>query len=161
MDNEIKQDFIESEIYKMTVFNVKNMFKSVLGDIVNVDEMKLYQHQSFMELVIPFRSQVMVQDMTDKLESLMKLRILYAAKSLDTKIYKVMAYSTPVENDMYIVFLDSLQYGIAESITVHVFDSIETMLFKVQSYKKSVSLDKNMKMLDSQSYKEMLKEFIN
>lgn len=111
-------------------------------------------------MVIPLRSQVMAEDMTEKLDKLMKLNVLYAAKSYDNKLYKVLAYSTPVENNMFIVFLESLQYGIVDSITIHIFDSIEAMLLKVQNYKKLVTADKSMKVLESQSYKNMLRIFM-
>ena len=160
MNIDINQDSIMNESFEMTVFNVKNLFKGNLGDVVNVDEMKLFLHQGFLEMVIPLRSQVMAEDMTEKLDKLMKLNVLYAAKSYDNKLYKVLAYSTPVENNMFIVFLESLQYGIVDSITIHIFDSIEAMLLKVQNYKKLVTADKSMKVLESQSYKNMLRIFM-
>ena len=160
MNININQDSIMNESFKMTIFNAKNLFKANLGDIVNVDEMKLFQHQGFLEMVIPLRSQVMAEDMTEKFDKLMKLNILYAAKSYDNKLYKVLAYSTPVENNMFVVFLESQQYGIVDSITIHIFDSIEAMLLKVQNYKKLVAADKRMKVLESQSYKNMLRIFM-
>lgn len=96
MNIDINQDSIMNESFEMTVFNAKNLFKGNLGDVVNVDEMKLFLHQGFLEMVIPLRSQVMAEDMTEKLDKLMKLNVLYAAKSYDNKLYKVLAYSTPV-----------------------------------------------------------------
>lgn len=61
---------------------------------------------------------------------------------------------------MFVVFLESQQYGIVDSITIHIFDSIEAMLLKVQNYKKLVTADKRMKVLESQSYKNMLRIFM-
>lgn len=160
MNININQDSIMNESFKMTIFNAKNLFKANLGDVVNVDEMKLFLHQGFLEMVIPLRSQVMEEDMTEKFDKLMKLNILYAAKSYDNKLYKVLAYSTPVENNMFVVFLESQQYGIVDSMTIHIFDSIEAMLLKVQNYKKLVTANKRMKVLESQSYKNMLRIFM-
>lgn len=90
MNIDINQDSIMNESFKMTIFNAKNLFKANLGDVVNVDEMKLFLHQGFLEMVIPLRSQVMAEDMTEKFDKLMKLNILYAANHTTTNFIRCL-----------------------------------------------------------------------
>ena len=89
------------------------------------------ENDDFVEVVIPTRRQVMMEDLVDLLEKKVGLHILYASKMKFGKHLRAVAYSTPVEGSMFIVHLRSEQYGILDSMTVHFFDSEEIMLLNI------------------------------
>lgn len=89
------------------------------------------ENDDFVEVVIPTRRQVMMEDLVDLLEKKVGLHILYASKMKFGKHLRAVAYSTPVEGSMFIVHLGSEQYGILDSMTVHFFDSEEIMLLSI------------------------------
>ena len=72
--------------------------------------------------------------------------------------YKVVAYSTPVEDEMFVVYLSSTNYGIVDSMTVFFFDSLETMYYQLLSEgNRMPKLQKDI--LEQESYEETLSNF--
>ena len=66
------------------------------------------------------------------LEKKIGAKILYASKEENGRIVKAQAYSLPIENNMYTIYLSSSQYGILDSITVFFFDSLELMYYRLR-----------------------------
>ena len=80
-----------------------------------------------MEVLLPLAYQQLAEDLTDDFVNDLHLHVLFAKKSYDDKIYRIVLYSTPYEHEMVVIQMDSLQHGILEEIRVSFFDSLEKM----------------------------------
>lgn len=65
--------------------------------------------------------------------------ILFASSEENGRIIKVEAYSTPVENSMYAIYLSSDQHGVIDSITVFFFDSLDVMYHHLRKDYQSIT----------------------
>lgn len=159
---EILKDFslIENEAYKNTAFNLKNELALKLPELVDSNNVKYEIHDDFMYIIVPFKKQTMAEKLTDFLNIKLKWNVLFAAKTDEGDTYKVLLYSTPVENYMLIATLDSAQYGIIEKITIRVFDSIEIMLYHLKELYGYAKKDKDLFILEEQKYVDVLETFI-
>ena len=81
----------------------------------------------------------MAEDLTDSLEKKLGAHILFASSEENGKIVKVEAYSTPVENSMYAIYLSSDQHGVIDSITVFFFDSLDVMYHHLRKDYQSIT----------------------
>lgn len=159
---EILKDFslIENEAYKNTAFNLKNELAQKLPNLVDGSTIEYEIHEDFMYLIVPFKIQTMTEKLTDVLNIELKWNVLFAAKTEEGESYKVLLYSTPVENYMLIATLDSAQYGIIEKITIRVFDSVEIMLYHLKELYRFAKKDKDLFVLEEQKYVDVLETFM-
>ena len=96
-------------------------------------------HDDFAEVVWQTKMQVMAEDLTDSLEKKLGAHILFASSEENGRIIKVEAYSTPVENSMYAIYLSSDQHGVIDSITVFFFDSLDVMYHHLRKDYQSIT----------------------
>lgn len=138
------------------LFNQKLI--KLLPDYFTNQQTGIIQHSSFAEIVFPMNEQCMLENFTSQLEEKLHVHVLYASREEGGKEYKVIAYSSPVEDEMYIIYLSSTQYGVVDSLTVFFFDSIETMycqLLKERNLMPKIQRD----ILEKEPYAEMLSHF--
>lgn len=159
---ETLKDFslLENEAYKNTAFNLKNELAQKLPNLVDGSSVEYEIHDDFMYLIVPFKMQTMAEKLTDFLNKELKWNVLFAARTDEGDTYKVLLYSTPVENYMLIATLDSAQYGILERITIRVFDSVEIMLYHLKELHKFAKKDKDLFVLEEQKYVDVLETFM-
>lgn len=100
---------------------------------------EIYIHDDFAEVVWHTKMQVMAEDLTDSLEKKLGAHILFASSQENGRIIKVEAYSTPVENSMYAIYLSSDQHGVIDSITVFFFDSLDIMYHHLRKDYQSIT----------------------
>ena len=92
------------------------------------------------------------------MEEKLHLHVLYATREEDGKVYKAVAYSTPVEDEMLVFYFSSTQYGLIDSMTVFIFESLETMYCHLLNERNRMTrLQKNI--LEQESYAKMLSHF--
>lgn len=99
----------------------------------------------------------MIEELTDDLARKLGCHVLYAVKESEGKDYKVVAYSMPVENRMYIIYISSWQYGVVDSMTVHFYDSMENMYRQIT--KEYTSAPKQCFILEKEKFSEVLRNF--
>lgn len=118
---------VENEILRSSIFNLYNILRLKLPEYFDLQKFEIYVHDDFAEVKWMAKKQVMAEDFTQLLDERIKVHVLFASKEDYGKTYKVEAYSTPVENSMYVIYMYSSQYGIVDSINVSFFDSMEIM----------------------------------
>lgn len=100
----------------------------------------------------------MLENFITSMEEKLHLHVLYATREEDGKVYKVVAYSTPVEDEMLVFYFSSTQYGLIDSMTVFIFESLETMYCHLLNERNRMTrLQKNI--LEQESYAKMLSHF--
>lgn len=100
---------------------------SLMPSTFNLEGAILTPRKVCSEVLIPLTRQGWMEDFVDDLANKLAVNILYATVSMDGKDYKVIAYSMPYMDEMYIMQIGSQQYGIVENISVAFYDSMEKM----------------------------------
>lgn len=118
---------VKNEIYKDSIYNFSKIIILKMSETFGEQQYEIYIHDDFAEVVWQTKMQVMAEDLTDSLEKKLGAHILFASCEENGRIVKVEAYSTPVENSMYAIYLSSDQHGVVDSITVFFFDSLDVM----------------------------------
>ena len=109
---------VKNEIYKDSIYNLSKILVLKMSETFDEQQYEIYIHDDFAEVVWLTKMQVMAEDLTDSLEKKLGAHILFASSEENGRIIKVEAYSTPVENSMYAIYLSSDQHGVIDSITV-------------------------------------------
>lgn len=159
MNKLINYTQIENETLKDSIDDFLSILRGKSPAYFSSVKVTTVLHSEFAEVFFQLNSQVMMEDMAEELAEKLGVHILYAVKYDNGKIYKAVAYSVPVENRMYIVFLDSQQYGIMDSLTVYFYDSMDDMYKQV--CKEYTNRPKtSVFVLEKEAYSKMLGSFI-
>lgn len=118
---------VENGNYKVSIYNLCKLLEVKLPDTFGNQHYEITIHDDFAEVVLNMPTQMMAEDLTDILEKNIGVNVMYASKEEQGRIVKVEAYSAPVENSMYIIYISSSQHGVVDSITVFFFESLEIM----------------------------------
>lgn len=92
------------------------------------------------ETIIMLQKQWMLEDMVEELNKRMNVNILYAVESPERQHYQVLAYSMPFIDTMYVIKIESQQFGVTEGITVAFYDSIDVMFDDVKGHLQELRL---------------------
>ena len=106
---------LENEVLKDSISDFLSEMRENLPEVFNSLEMKTVLHGNYAEVYFQLCSQAMIEELTDDLARKLGCHVLYAVKKDEGKDYKVVAYSMPVENRMYIIYISSWQYGVVDS----------------------------------------------
>ena len=148
---------LENEVLKDSISDFLSEMRENLPEVCNSLEMKTVLHGNDAEDYFQLCSQAMIEELTDDLSRKLGCHVLYAVKEGEGKDYKVVAYSMPVENRMYIIYISSWQYGVVDSMTVHFYDSMENMYRQIT--KEYTSAPKQCFILEKEKFSEVLRNF--
>lgn len=148
---------LENEVLKDSISDFLSEMRENLPEVFNSLEMKTVLHGYYAEVYFQLCSQAMIEELTDDLARKLGCHVLYAVKEGEGKDYKVVAYSMPVENRMYIIYISSWQYGVVDSMTVHFYDSMENMYRQIT--KEYTSAPKLCFILEKEKFSEVLRNF--
>ena len=118
---------VENQNYKVSIYNLSKLLEVKLPDIFSNQRYEITIHDDFAEVVLNIPFQVMAEDLTDSLEKNIGVNVMYASKEEEGRIVKVEAYSVPIEDSMYIIYISSNQHGVVDSVTIFFFESLEVM----------------------------------
>ena len=150
MEKVLNSNSLEEGTVKRSIILLYQQMIKKLPEYFSEQEISVIQHSSFSEIVVQLKE----QNMLEKLH----LHVLYATREEDGKVYKVVAYSTPVEDEMLVFYFSSTQYGLIDSMTVFIFESLETMYCHLLNERNRMTrLQKNI--LEQESYAKMLSHF--
>lgn len=150
---------VKNEVYKDSIYNLFKILVLKMPDVFDTQQYNIYIHDDYAEVVWKTKQQVMAEDLTDALEKKLNVHIMYASSENNGKNVKVEAYSTPVENSMYVVYLSSDQYGVIDSMTVIFFDSLEIMYYHLRKdYQGITKVESDI--IEKQSPKDLVSIFI-
>ena len=148
---------LDNEVLKDSISDFLSELRGNLPELFNSVEMKTVLHDNYAEVYFQLSSQAMIEELTDNLAEKLGCHVLYAVKKDEGKDYKVIAYSIPVENKMYIIYISSQQYGVVDSMTVHFYDSMENMYRQIT--KEYASAPKECFILEKEKFSEVLRNF--
>lgn len=150
---------VKNEIYKDSIYNLSKILVLKMSETFDEQQYEIYIHDDFAEVVWQTKMQVMAEDLTDSLEKKLGTHILFASSEENGRIIKVEAYSTPVENSMYAIYLSSDQHGIIDSITVFFFDSLDVMYHHLRKDYQSITKVEG-DIIEKQSLQDLVGIFI-
>lgn len=150
---------IQNPYFKDSFFAFSKKMERSASSYFEKDRFDIFEHSSFLEVVIPTSSQYMAEDLTQILADSFHLNVMYAISEDSGKVIKVVAYSEPVEDNMYIIYISSTMYGVVDFITVHFFDSTEVMYMYLQKAYRMIPSNPSC-VFEKQDVKDILKSFI-
>ena len=158
MEKALDYNTLEDGTYKRSILLLYQKVIKLLPGYFTEQQICVIQHAYFTEVVLNMEEQHVLENFVSDLVEKLHIHVLYASKEEKGKVYKVVAYSTPVEDEMFVVYLSSTNYGIVDSMTVFFFDSLETMYYQLLSERNRMpKLQKNI--LEQESYTETLSNF--
>lgn len=111
--------------------NFKDFLHTLVDNFQNgiflTEDLQLIPRDKCAEVHIPLKNQAMMEDFVETLASRVGTNILYAISLENEKRLKVIAYSMPYSNEMYVISIDSRQYGVIDEIVVAFYDSMDDM----------------------------------
>lgn len=150
---------VKNEVYKDSIYNLFNILTLKMADIFGNQKYEINVYDDYAEVVWKTKQQVMAEDLTDTLEKKLGVHVMFASSEDNGRNVKVEAYSTPVENSMYVVYLSSDQYGVVDSMTVTFFDSLEIMYYHLRKdYQGITKVETDI--IEKQSPKDLVSIFI-
>lgn len=126
-----------------------------------IDNPHLEMRRNYGYITISLSSQTMMEDVIQILMELLRnANVLYSYRSKDNgKRQKAVVYSTPFQDSMYIIGIESAQYGIVESINLTFYNSMEIMfeqLLRMYEQFQKTKAD----VIDFQPINELYKNFM-
>ena len=158
MEKVLNSNSLEEGTVRRSIILLYQQMTKKLPEYFSEQEISVIQHSSFSEIVVQLKEQNMLENFITSMEEKLHLHVLYATREEDGKVYKVVAYSTPVEDEMLVFYFSSTQYGLIDSRTVFIFESLETMYCHLLNERNRMTrLQKNI--LEQESYAKMLSHF--
>lgn len=158
MEKVLNSNSLEEGTVKRSIILLYQQMIKKLPEYFSEQEINVIQHSSFSEIVVQLKEQNMLENFITSMEEKLHLHVLYATREEDGKVYKVVAYSTPVEDEMLVFYFSSTQYGLIDSMIVFIFESLETMYCHLLNERNRMTrLQKNI--LEQESYTKMLSHF--
>lgn len=149
IDNAIVKNFadFQEKLSYTGVFQCDNLQLKITNDIGTV--------------TIPMHHQHMADDFLKELTRFLDVNILYAYRKLDGSDYRIVAYTMPYHDEMYIVFVDSQQYGIVDEIHVAFFESLDVMFSWLRKgYDEVVAKEKQVDIIQLQDLTDLYRNFV-
>lgn len=115
------------------------------------------------EVYIPLKNQSLIEDLVEDFANRLKLNILYAISAEEGKNIKVIGYSMPYQYELYVVAIETMQYGIVEGIHVAFYDSMDDMFEEVRHYYlagRYMLEEPGTEELEAESYQQFFSHFI-
>ena len=119
----------------MTIQENFERFKDsiVNTELFELDEVMLVTNSERGEAYIPLQRKHLVMDFFKVLKKFITLHTLFACRSTDGTHYKVVAYSMPYCDYMYVIQLVSHEHGLIDEIHVTFYPSMEMMLSQLET----------------------------
>ena len=149
IDNSIVKNFADFQevLSNSGIFQCDNLHMKITNDIGTVTVPMLHQH--------------MADDFLKELTNFLDVNILYAYKELDGSIYRIVAYTMPYHDEMYIVFVDSHQYGIVDEMHVAFFESLDVMFSWLRKgYDDLIAKEKHIDIIQLQDLTDLYRNFV-
>ena len=125
------------------------------------DNLRLKISNDIGSVTIPMQQQQMADDIITELTRFLDVNILYAYKTHDGSTYKMVAYTMPYDDEMYVVFVDSEQYGIVEEIHIAFFESLNVMFDWLRNdYDAVLDKDGKVDIIQLQNLSDLYRDFL-
>ena len=124
-----------SEVVDETIVRNFAKLQDLLGntDIFMLDDLQMKISNNVGTVTVPMLTQHMMEDVFEELQNYVNVNILFAFRTADGSHHKLVTYSMPYQDEMYIISMESEQYGIVEQMSVTLFESLDIMLAWLRS----------------------------
>ncbi len=149
IENSIVKNFasFQAVLYASGLFKCDNLHMKITNDIGTVTVPMLHQH--------------MADDFLEELTNFLDVNILYAYKGRDGSSYRIVAYTMPYHDEMYIVFVDSQQYGIVDEMHVAFFESLDIMFSWLRKgYDDLLAKERQVDIIQLQDLTDLYRNFV-
>lgn len=158
MEKVLDYNTLDEGTYKHSIILLYQKLIKLMPEYFAEQQIGVIQHAYFSEVIISMREQHILEKCVSDLVDKLHINVLYASKEYEGKVYKVVAYSTPVEDEMFVIHLSSTNYGIVDSMAVFFFDSIEIMYYQLLQERNRMP-KRQRDILEQESYAETLSNF--
>lgn len=158
---------IDSEVADDIIIQNLGRFQDTLAsyDIFRTDHVNMTRYENRGIATIPFVDQCMMEETMNILSELFNVHILYSYRKDGGRYHKILAYSMPYPDEMFIICLESMQYGVIEDFSVAFYTSLDIMLkqlldsMDILNSKKVVSSER-IRVLQQQSLTDLYAKFV-
>lgn len=109
------------------------------ADIFNMETVSLKLSDNRGLSTLHLKQQQLIDDVLQMISDNLNICLLYSYKSKNNSKYKVVLYSLPLQDEMFIIGLESEQYGIIEEINISLFDTLEVMFSQLKKGLESIA----------------------
>lgn len=159
MEKTIDYTALAEGTYKRSIFLLYRKLIKLLSFYFSEQQIGAVQHSYFVEVVFNMNDQQMLENFISDLEEKLHIHVLYASKEDNGKVYKTVAYSIPVEDEMFVIYLSSTNHGIVDTMTVFFFESLETMYYHLLTERNRIDKLMKKEILEQESYGKTLSNF--
>lgn len=110
-------------------------------------------------VTIPLKDQQLVDDFIEEIVKYIELKVLYAYEDEEGQHYKVVTYSRPFADEMFILFVESHEYGLIDDVQVIFYESIDRMFIELGRSLASMKR-KKLEVLEEHELEEVARDFI-
>ena len=140
--------------------NFETFKESVVNtELFDLDEVMLVMNKEKGETYIPLQRKFMILEFIEVLKRFITLHTLCACKSMDGTHYKVVAYSMPYYDKMYIIQLVSHEHGLIDEIHVTFYPSMEKMLEQLEICLRQLK-SKDVEVIEKHTLTSLYKKFM-
>ena len=152
-----------SEVVDETIVRNFAKLQDLLGntDIFMLDDLQMKISNNVGTVTVPMLTQHMMEDVFEELQNYVNVNILFAFRTADGSHHKLVTYSMPYQDEMYIISMESEQYGIVEQMDMTFFESLDVMLSWLRTSLISVEEKKEeLDITEIQSMTDLYRNFI-
>lgn len=155
---------------RVAVANVDSCRSSLLETLDSIDSFNLSDtnqnvYNCYETISIHMNGQKMIEEIMISLLNILNVNILYEIMNNTGKLHKAVAYSTPYADELFVIHLESVQYGVVENMEITFFESLENMYDHLKKDLEMIYANNEQEMSDTrvvrlQTVTELLANFI-
>ena len=152
-----------NEVIENSIINNFAILKEKLSytGFFQLDNLQVKLNNNIGTVTVPMLRQHLADDFLKELTNLLDVNILYQYKEPNDSNYRIVAYTMPYSDEMYIVFVQSQQYGIVEEIHFAFFDSLDEMFgFLRKEYDEVLAKEKQIDIIQMQDLTDLYRNFV-
>lgn len=113
---------------------IKCELEVILTDVLSVDDSNhgISRRKGHTEVTFDLSRQYMIWDIKDILVNGTGMKILYASCTTDETSWKMIGFTQPCIEQLYMVFINSTEHGVVDNVTIDIYDSMEGMLESIR-----------------------------
>lgn len=134
-----------------------------LTELFAMNKVSMMQDDNRGLAVFHMKKQELMFEVLQYISDNLNVCILYSYKTKNERVHKVILYSLPLKDEMFMIALESEQYGIVEEMNVTFFSSIEIMfneLRKGLEYADVLATSEEINMNETQELTKLYSQFV-
>lgn len=118
---------LTNEVMEENILLFYQKLMNRLPQYFETQQINVIDHSDYKEAVVHLSKQSLLEYFTDDLVKEFGLYVYLATKEENSKYYRVIVYPRPDEENMFVIYLSSQNYGLTDSMTIVFYDSVDVM----------------------------------